>query len=192
MRYDVGVDDPDNDRRTRLRTKLLRGSILGLIALCVVAGVFALIPSVEVYEDRNDCLGQALGRVFAFEHGPRSACERADQLVRTDTPIDGATAILYLVGLLVPGVLLWFHPLLRYALLWPVWTIVATVVLLTATFELDLMTHTIRLWPAHVFAIAMIAILATLILIVPLGCGVFALATRSRAVELPRAVIARR
>ncbi|MBA2540240.1 MAG: hypothetical protein H0V17_11435 [Deltaproteobacteria bacterium] len=180
----------DDDRRTRLRTTLLRGLIVGLIALCVIAAVFAFIPSVEVYEDRNDCLGHALGGVFA--HGPRSPCQSAYQLVRTDAPIDGAVAVLYLVGLLVPGVLLWFHPLLRYALLWPVWTIVATVVLLTATFELDLFSHTVRLWPAHVFAIAMTAILAILIVVVPLGSGVFALVTRSKAPGLPRAVIARR
>jgi hypothetical protein len=67
-----------------------RGSVLRLVAtvvlgLCGIAVIVGFIPGVDVYEDKNDCIGHAFARAFSWHGGgDRSPCVRNDVLLRTE------------------------------------------------------------------------------------------------------------
>jgi hypothetical protein len=178
----------DAGRREHLKAKLLRGTAIVLGALAVLAAILCCVPSVEVYEDRSDCFGHALGSLFAFEHGHRGPCVQSWSYVETRTPVDHPFGMaVYFMLLAVPALVVWQRPRLRFAIVWTVFTVAATFAMVVATFELfgDWGKRTVDLWPAQLFAGVATALVGSLIIVVPLGCLVFHVVTRTRMPRPP-------
>jgi hypothetical protein len=150
----LGVDP---DRRSHLLAKLLRGLVIVVAVLVLIVCVLAFIPSVEIYE------------------GAR--------LVGTGPPVrSGSETVVYFGMLLVFGWRVWSQPTLASALTWTLWTIIVSGVMTVLTFAPfhDGVERVVQLPLAYVFGAAVTALLVALIVVIPIGCLVFAILTRTR------------
>jgi hypothetical protein len=154
------------DRELAKRT-LLRILVAIAVTLGATAFMFGFFPGVEVY--------------------------RRDVFIETRAVIENWNWFLgLLVILLAPGLLVWRTPLISYALLWSIWTIVVAVLAFIASFDLgDWGIRTVALWPHAVFGVLMFSLLLLLIAVVPVACGVFAWVTRDRVIPQPELPVAR-
>ena len=102
----------------------------------------------------------------------------------------------YVLLLVLPGVFLWRRPQLAYGLLWSLWTIGVTVLLLVATFDLSSGDRMHVPLPAlRAFALTMKGLLGLLILALPVASALVWWLTRERPeppVSLPRARVVSR
>lgn len=174
---------PDPVRRDWFPSTL-RGLAAGVLILCVLAALVGLLPGYDVYKDGNDCIGRAIGRLVAFEHGDPSACIRADVFVRTD-PAGGLELVLAMLPIVLGALLVRRWPGYVSGFLWPVAMVVTFAVWFVATFSLDLFsgTRTVMLWPAHVVAI-LVGAIAVILTVLMFGVPLLALV---RAILRPRA-----
>ncbi|MDQ3367647.1 MAG: hypothetical protein M3680_19675 [Myxococcota bacterium] len=176
----------DDSKRRLLRTVCLIAGALGVAML----GLGAL-PGLEVYADARNCLGHAFAGVFSHG-GSSSACEPHYVLDHTERVLAEPLAWLALIAIVGFGVLVWFRPKLRYALLWSLVTIGLGALALVAMFDLRLFEHTVALWPSRAFGVLALALFFHLIAVVPIACACFAWLTRTRPEpppELPRATL---
>ena len=147
--------------RDAARQKLLR--ILVAVAVVLGAAAFLLgrLPGLDIY--------------------------RGETYVETRPIVEQWNWFLgFLVGMLAPGFVVWRRPRLAYALLWSLWVVAFVAVVLVATFDLGNWDVRVVVLPAHaVFVRVMWSLLAHLIAIVPLACGVFWWVTRDRPAAPP-------
>lgn len=155
-----------------------RGSVLRLVAtvvlgLCGIAVIVGFIPGVDVYEDKNDCIGHAFARAFSWHGGgDRSPCVRNDVLLRTEAA-GGWPLVLSLAWVALGAVALRRWPRLWIAALWPLVMIVSAAIFFAFTFELDLFSpiREVPRWPATLLAIlvgAIAVILVAVLVVVPI------------------------
>src|SRR5262245_32792257 len=98
----------DPDRRSALRARLLRGLVIVLSAVALVAAVSGFVRSVEVYDDSRGCVGDAIARLFLIEHGARGPCEPHWVLTTTRTPTTRPDVmLLYFAIIMLPGITVW-------------------------------------------------------------------------------------
>lgn len=166
-----------------------RGKRRMLRILCGLAGACGLVilaigglPGRKIYTDANNCFGHALAALGA--HG-RYRCEPHYTLDHTERVLDGPLPWLTLALLLPPGVLVWFRPKLRFALLWSVLAIPCGYLAVLASLDLHLFARTVALWPWRVFEPLALGLFALVLLVIPISCLVFAVYTRIRKPEPP-------
>lgn len=154
----------------RVVLRWIAGLVLGLCALAVLVG---FIPGIDVFEDKNDCIGRALARAFSWHGGgDHSPCERNDVLLRTEAA-GGWPLLVSLVPVALGALALRRWPKLWIAALWPLLLIVAAAIFFAFTFELDLFSpiREVPRWPAHLLAVVVVAIavvLAVVLLVTPI------------------------
>lgn len=170
-----------------------RGMLRVLCGLAAVlgAGMFAVgwLPGTDVYRDGNNCFGRALAGVFV--HGGSGDCDSRYVLSHTERVIEHASTWLALGLMLVPGILVWIKPRLRFALLWSLLAIPSGALALASSFDLHLFEQTVTLWPAQVFALLGLSLFTLLLLVIPAACTVFAYVTRTKPPAPPDLPVAR-
>lgn len=151
-----------------------RGSVLRLVAtvvlvLCGIAAIVGFIPGVDVYEDKNDCIGHAFARAFSWHGGDRTPCVRNDVLLRTEAA-GGWALVLSLAWIALGAVALRRWPRLWVAALWPLVMIVSAAIFFALTFELDLFSpiREVPRWPVTLlaFLVGTIALILVTVLVV--------------------------
>lgn len=173
----------DDDRREQLKAKILRGLVVAMTILGLVAIVLCFVPSVQVYKDAHDCANEALGRALSWHNSNHHRCEPSWVLAETRGPVDHQVGMaLYFLAVIAPGLLVRKWPTLKLAMLWAFLTFGATFLMIVATFELfgNWDEHLVQLPLSYVFGLAASTLVITLIALVPVFCGVFAIATRKR------------
>lgn len=152
-----------------------KGSVLRAVAtlvlvLCGLAVIVGFIPGIDIYEDKNDCVGHALARAFSWHAGgDRSPCVRNDVLLRTEAA-GGWPLVLSLAWVALGAVAVRRWPRLWIAALWPLVMIVSGTIFVAFTFELDLFSpiREVPRWPATLlaFLVGTIALVLVTVLIV--------------------------
>lgn len=152
-----------------------KGSVLRAVAvlvlvLCGLSVIVGFIPGVDIYEDKNDCIGRAFARAFSWHGGgDRSPCVRNDVLLRTEAA-GGWPLVLSLAWVALGAVALRRWPRLWIAALWPFVMIVSAAIFFAFTFELDLFSsiREVPRWPAILlaFLVGTIALILLTVLIV--------------------------
>lgn len=144
-----------------------------VIVLCGIAVVVGFIPGVDIYEDKNDCIGQAFARAFSWHGGgDRSPCVRNDVLLRTEAA-GGWTLVLALLPIALGGLVLRRWPRLWIAALWPLVMIGSAAIFLAVKFELDLFSpiREVPRWPATLLGLvvgAIVVVLLVVLIVVPI------------------------
>jgi len=156
--------------------RVLRSVATVVLVLCGLAVVVGFIPGVDVYEDKNDCIGHAFARAFSWHGGgDRTPCVRNDVLLRT-VAAGGWPLVLSLAWVALGAVALRRWPRLWIAALWPLVMIISATVFFAFTFELDLFSpiREVPRWPATLlaFLVGTIALILVAVLIVTPIVGV--------------------
>jgi hypothetical protein len=170
----------------KLATRLRRIAHL-VVAIGLVVMAVGFLPGERVYSDSNNCFGRA---VVGFEHPSSECTSRYDQLDETRLA-GGVPLVLYIVSALAPAILIQAEPRRRRGWHWLLWSLLTGVgglaVLFLLTFHLDLFAHTVQLWPQTIVIAGTLAIMALLLLALPLVL----LLTRDGPAEPPEARVHR-
>jgi hypothetical protein len=167
----------ERDKRRMLRILCGLAGACGLVILAIGG-----LPGREIYTDVNNCFGRALG---AFGTHGRHHCESHYTLHHTELVLDGPLQWLAIALLLAPGVLVWFRPKLRLALLWSMLAIPCGYLAVMASLDLHLFERTVALWPSQVFGPLALGLFVLVLLVIPISCIVFAVYTRMRKPKPP-------
>lgn len=128
---------------------------------------------------------------FVVGFFPGAVLYRGDELIGTRAVVEHANWLLGVLALyLVPGAVIWRRPRIAHALLWSMWSVALTVLVVIATFDhSDLAPGMIMLWPSVVFGYLMSSLLFLLIAVMPIACGVSWWLARTRTARpvFPRA-----
>lgn len=160
----------------------LRRIIHLVLALGLVAAVIGFFPGERIYDDANNCFGQALASLGVTEHHHDDCTPAYTKLVATqgagDWPVLG-----FVLAVALGGAIVYRKPRRSYALAWTIWTGLMAVALIFVMFDLHVFEHVVILWPTHVvqFAIGMLLVL------VMIATPVIALVTREPSGSLPTA-----
>ncbi len=131
----------ESARDIPIRASWLDRWIAVLVACGALASALAFVPSVEVYEDSNNCIGHAgMELMFAMVGGHLGArsCDPQWVLTKICEPVDHSLGVsLYFAILLLPGLLMRYRPSVVVALSWLAWVIGGTYVMLAAMFDLS-------------------------------------------------------
>jgi hypothetical protein len=143
---------------------LLRGVVIVAVLLAGASFVVGALPGIAIY--------------------------RGDVHVETLAVIEQPRWFLgILVVVLAPGALLWRDPKISTALVWTLWAMLATALVLVATFaDPGAEGRTVPLWPAHVFGTLLIVLVVHLIVILPVACVIAWSVKRPDRVVLPIAI----
>ncbi len=148
----------DEPLARRLRRVVRLACVVGALALAI-----GLLPGERLYQDSNNCFGNAVVGMFMTEDAP--ACTPAyDKLVETRLA-GGLPLAIALVLVLLPGYFVYRGPRRSLAITWSLWTLSVGVLYLMFTFDLVLFDKAEVLWPQH--AVGMLAgTLAVLVVVI--------------------------
>ncbi len=139
-------------------------------ALALALAVLGFFPGERVYDDSNNCFGNAFGSLFTVEHHRADDCTpRYEQLVAT-RDAGGTSLLAGLAIALVPLLVAVPRPTRRRAWIWfaatPFAFAAGIAAMLAIDFRLDLFSHVEVLWPEHAIGAgaALLAIISTLVL----------------------------
>lgn len=155
--------------------RVLRNVAATVLVLCGVAVVVGFIPGVDVYEDKNDCIGQAFSRAFSWHGSSDSApCVRNDVLLRTEAA-GGLPLVIALLPVALGALVVRRWPRLWIAALWPFVLVGSIAIFFAFTFDLDLFSpiREVPRWPATLTAYTAGAI-AVVLLAVLIGVPIVA------------------
>ncbi|MGN6110865.1 MAG: hypothetical protein ACTHU0_37530 [Kofleriaceae bacterium] len=160
----------------RAKRLMLRGFCLISLALGLALLVVGALPGAEIWHPVRDVPGvqSASAPLLPLESVPVA-----------NVPFH----LVWLAAMLAPGLLAWRRPKLRHALLWSLISVGG------AMFGLALSTHghdcggrIVELEAKRVYDVLLFALLAVQIVVIPLACAAFALATRPRGEPRPERI----
>ena len=135
----------DEPLARRLRRVVRLACVVGALALAL-----GFLPGERIYEDSNNCFGNAVAGMFMTEHGP-SCTPAYDKLVETRLA-GGLPLAIALVLLMLPGYFVYRGPSRSLAIMWSLWTLIVGVLYLMFTFDLVLFDRAVILWPERAVA----------------------------------------
>lgn len=137
-----------------------------VLGLCAVALILGSVPGVEIHRDTSNCAGRALGALFTMHHDRSAPCT-ASYVYDHTSPAGGGALWAALAPVVLGALLVRRRPRPALALAWALAGVVAAVVVLIVTFDLDIFgeTHEVALWPAQVMGVAVVGIYGVLALI---------------------------
>lgn len=142
-----------NERREILLQRSLRFLVLAMAALTLVAIVIGFFPGHEVYQNGVLIERRAAG---------------------------GAGFSMFACWLIAPGLIVWLHPKLGFALMWSVLAWIGTVMLVGASmsFDFSLGRTYVKLFPATAMQYVMTPVMVTILAGIPIAAALYKLAIR--------------
>jgi hypothetical protein len=162
------------------KARLLRTACAVVAAMAVALVMLSTMRGSQVYRDRNAC-GARAWTALSFEHRAQVACEPDWAFVGTERVADPLATAAFLALLLLPGLLVWYRPRISFAILWAFADLAIAWLVFLWTFRVDdwaASMRTVELWPAQLYGAILVALLASVIAILPIACGVYALLAR--------------
>jgi hypothetical protein len=160
-----------SERREILVGKALRAVVLVMTALTLVAIVIGMLPGHEVYENGILVERRAAG---------------------------GAGFSMFACWLVAPGLVVWLHPRLRFALMWTTLAWIGGVMLVGASMSFDFSFDRtyVQLWPSTAMHYVMVPVLVTILIGIPIAALIYRIAAhladeKARRLVTPEAPVAR-
>ena len=153
-----------------------------MLALGVVAAVIGFFPGSRVYDDANNCFGQAIASLGMTEHHTSDCTASWTKLVEVQ-PAGGWPVLGFVLAVALGAAIVYRKPRRAYAFAWTLWTGLMAVALIVVMFDFHIFEHVVILWPTHVVELS----LGMLLVLVMIGAPLVALVTREPSGSLPTA-----
>jgi hypothetical protein len=126
--------------------RALRWVAIVIVAICALAIPLALVPSVTVYTDANDCFARA----FAWHHSAGSTCQPDFSIAEAKVP--GLPVIFAMIGVGLGALAIrrWPRPLVALAWTVPAFVLVIVSLAITLDFEIFSFDNRTYSWSASV------------------------------------------